>query len=122
MRVSTVAGKSDRIKTHQRSFYAPNLKEHVMQQWGSTDKVRIPKTRPSEPSYRFLGHLPSLPWDQPHFRVPPDSPLGGRTVPWSMIQCPHRSIGPHPSQSTPLFKWIHFPESESSTPSEEALV
>ncbi|KAI5678259.1 hypothetical protein M9H77_09209 [Catharanthus roseus] len=48
--VSSAAGKSERIKTHQRSFYALNLKEHVMQQWGSTDKVRIPKTRPSEPS------------------------------------------------------------------------
>ncbi|KAI5658963.1 hypothetical protein M9H77_27756 [Catharanthus roseus] len=28
MRVSSAAGKSERIKTHQRSFYAPNLKEH----------------------------------------------------------------------------------------------
>ncbi|KAI5673101.1 hypothetical protein M9H77_13465 [Catharanthus roseus] len=46
MRVSSAAGKSERIKTHQRSFYAPNLKEHAMQKWGSTDKVRIPKTRP----------------------------------------------------------------------------
>ncbi|KAI5652347.1 hypothetical protein M9H77_29534 [Catharanthus roseus] len=48
--VSSAAGKSERIKTHQRSFYAPNLKEYVIQQWGSTDKVRIHKTRPSEPS------------------------------------------------------------------------
>ncbi|KAI5677490.1 hypothetical protein M9H77_08440 [Catharanthus roseus] len=46
--VSSAAGKSERIKTHQHSFYTINLKEHVMQQWGSTDKVRIPKTRPSE--------------------------------------------------------------------------
>ncbi|KAI5667999.1 hypothetical protein M9H77_17852 [Catharanthus roseus] len=43
MRVSSAARKSERIKTHQHSFYAPNLKEHVMQLWGSTDKVRIPK-------------------------------------------------------------------------------
>ncbi|KAI5648829.1 hypothetical protein M9H77_34834 [Catharanthus roseus] len=43
MRVSSAAGKSERIKTHQRSFYAPNLKEHVMQQWGSTDKLLCPK-------------------------------------------------------------------------------
>ncbi|KAI5678358.1 hypothetical protein M9H77_09308 [Catharanthus roseus] len=43
MRVSSAAGKSERIKTHQRSFYAPNLKEYVMQKWGSTDKVWIPK-------------------------------------------------------------------------------
>ncbi|KAI5668264.1 hypothetical protein M9H77_18117 [Catharanthus roseus] len=33
MRVSNAAGKSERIKTHQCSFYTPNLKEHVMQQW-----------------------------------------------------------------------------------------
>ncbi|KAI5667668.1 hypothetical protein M9H77_17521 [Catharanthus roseus] len=28
MRVSSAAGKSERIKTYQGSFYAPNLKEH----------------------------------------------------------------------------------------------
>ncbi|KAI5670669.1 hypothetical protein M9H77_11033 [Catharanthus roseus] len=92
MRVSSAAGKSERIKTHQRSFYAPNLKEHVMQWWGSTDKVRIPKTRPSElirylnrtpislvkTGYRLLGYLPGLPWGQPQFRAPPDSPLSDR--------------------------------------------
>ncbi|KAI5672049.1 hypothetical protein M9H77_12413 [Catharanthus roseus] len=43
MRVSRAAGKSEQIETHQRSFYAPNLKEHVMQQWGSTTKSRSPK-------------------------------------------------------------------------------
>ncbi|KAI5668979.1 hypothetical protein M9H77_18832 [Catharanthus roseus] len=80
MRVSSAAGKFEQIKTHQRCFYAPNSKEHVMQQWGSTDKVRIPKTRPSEPSsgYRLLGHLLGLLWGQPQFRAPPDSPLGDR--------------------------------------------
>ncbi|KAI5667381.1 hypothetical protein M9H77_17234 [Catharanthus roseus] len=52
MRVLSAVGKSERIKAHQHSFYAPNLKEHVMLQWGSMDKVRIPKTRPSEPSHR----------------------------------------------------------------------
>ncbi|KAI5667045.1 hypothetical protein M9H77_16898 [Catharanthus roseus] len=26
--------------------------------------------------YRLLGHLPGLPWGQPQFRAPPDSPLG----------------------------------------------
>ncbi|KAI5681972.1 hypothetical protein M9H77_03200 [Catharanthus roseus] len=116
------------------------------------DKIRIPKTRPSEPSsgisqsipakhhtsarlqnnrtpislvktgYRLLGHLLGLPWDQPQFRTPPDSPLGGRTPPQSMMRCPRRPIGPHPPWSTPLFKWIHSPEPEMSTPSEEALV
>ncbi|KAI5661257.1 hypothetical protein M9H77_20580 [Catharanthus roseus] len=118
MRVSSATGKSERIKIHQRNFYAPNLKKHVMQQWGSTDKVRIPKTRPSEPSsgISLLGHLPGLSWDQPQFRAPPDSPLGGRTPLQSMMRCPH------PLRSTPLFKWIHSPESETSTPSKEALV
>ncbi|KAI5654654.1 hypothetical protein M9H77_31841 [Catharanthus roseus] len=28
--------------------------------------------------YRLLGHLPGLPWGQPQFRAPPDSPLGDR--------------------------------------------
>ncbi|KAI5658300.1 hypothetical protein M9H77_27093 [Catharanthus roseus] len=28
MRVSSAAGKSERIKTHQRCFHAPNLREH----------------------------------------------------------------------------------------------
>ncbi|KAI5668195.1 hypothetical protein M9H77_18048 [Catharanthus roseus] len=60
--------------------------------------------------------------DQPQFRAPPDSPLGGRTPPQSMMRCAHRPIRPHPLWSTPLFKWIHSPESEMSTPSEEALV
>ncbi|KAI5654805.1 hypothetical protein M9H77_31992 [Catharanthus roseus] len=38
------------------------------------------------------------------------------------LGAPTRPIGPHPPRSTPLFKWIHSPESESSTPSKEALV
>ncbi|KAI5661822.1 hypothetical protein M9H77_21145 [Catharanthus roseus] len=70
----------------------------------------------------FLGHLPSLPWDQSRCQVPPDSSLGGRTPPQSMMRCPRRPIGSHPPRSMPLFKWIHSPESKSSTPSKEALV
>ncbi|KAI5663776.1 hypothetical protein M9H77_23099 [Catharanthus roseus] len=99
MRVLSAAEKSERIKIHQRSFYAPNLKEHVMQKWGSTDigtefrhlVVNTSQT-PYERSitnnrtpislvktgYRLLGHLPALPWGQPQFRAPPDSPLGDR--------------------------------------------
>ncbi|KAI5677652.1 hypothetical protein M9H77_08602 [Catharanthus roseus] len=42
--------------------------------------------------------------------------------PYSMMRCPRRPIGPRPTQSTPLFKWIHSPESITSTPSEEVLV
>ncbi|KAI5667184.1 hypothetical protein M9H77_17037 [Catharanthus roseus] len=30
--------------------------------------------------YRFLGHLIGLPWGQPQFRAPPDSPLGDRST------------------------------------------
>ncbi|KAI5677529.1 hypothetical protein M9H77_08479 [Catharanthus roseus] len=65
-----------------------------------------------------LGHLLGLPWDQPQFRAPPDSPLGGRTPQQCMTRCPRRPIGPQPPRSTPVFKWIHSPESESSTLSE----
>ncbi|KAI5678696.1 hypothetical protein M9H77_09646 [Catharanthus roseus] len=72
--------------------------------------------------YRLLGHLPGLPWDQPQFRAPPDIPLCGRTPLQSMMRYPRTLIGPHPPWSTPLFKWIHSPESKTSTPLEEALV
>ncbi|KAI5649445.1 hypothetical protein M9H77_35450 [Catharanthus roseus] len=91
MRFSSAAGKSEQIKTHYRSFYTPNLKQHVMQRWGSTDKFRIPKMRSSEPSsdnrtpislvktgYRLPGHLPGLPCGQPQFRALPDYLLGDR--------------------------------------------
>ncbi|KAI5678567.1 hypothetical protein M9H77_09517 [Catharanthus roseus] len=119
MRFSSAAEESERIKTHQRSFYAPNLKEHVMQQWGSTDKVRIPKTRPSEQN--SWGTYQVCPGTNLSFE-PPDSPQGGRTPLRSMIRGPRRLIGPHPPRSTPLFKWIHSLDSETSTPLEEALV
>ncbi|KAI5653254.1 hypothetical protein M9H77_30441 [Catharanthus roseus] len=96
MRVLSAAGKSEQIKTHQHSFYAPNLKEHVMQQWGSSDKFRHLVVNTSQTpyersitnnrtpislvkiGYRLLGHLPNLPWGQPQFRALPDSPLGDR--------------------------------------------
>ncbi|KAI5671945.1 hypothetical protein M9H77_12309 [Catharanthus roseus] len=121
MRVSSIAGKSERIKTHQCSFYT-EFKETCNAIVGFHRQSLDPKTRSLEPSYRLLGHLPSLPWDQPRFRAPPDSPLGGRTPLHSIMWCPCRPIGPHSPWSTPLFKWIHFPESKMSTPSEEALV
>ncbi|KAI5672587.1 hypothetical protein M9H77_12951 [Catharanthus roseus] len=41
--VSSAAGKAERIKTHQRIFYAPNLKEHIMQQWVPRTKFGSPK-------------------------------------------------------------------------------
>ncbi|KAI5676819.1 hypothetical protein M9H77_07769 [Catharanthus roseus] len=40
----------------------------------------------------------------------------------SMMWCPRKPIGPLPPRSTPLFKWIHSSESETSMPSEEALI
>ncbi|KAI5649011.1 hypothetical protein M9H77_35016 [Catharanthus roseus] len=56
------------------------------------------------------------------YQVCPETHLGGRIPPQSMVWCPRRPIGPHPPQSMPLFKWIHSSKSETSTPSEEALV
>ncbi|KAI5653662.1 hypothetical protein M9H77_30849 [Catharanthus roseus] len=108
--VSSAAGKSEQIKTHQRSFYAPNLKEHSIPAKHHTSAPLQNNRTPIslvKTGYRLLGHLPGLPWDQPQFRAPPDFPLGGPTPPQSMMQCPRRPIGPHPQQSTPLFKWIH---------------
>ncbi|KAI5661502.1 hypothetical protein M9H77_20825 [Catharanthus roseus] len=74
MRVSSAAGKSERIKTHQRSFYAPNLKEHVMQLWGSTDKVRIPKRGhrnqvPASRSQYQPNTIQALDYKQPHSHI-----------------------------------------------------
>ncbi|KAI5681241.1 hypothetical protein M9H77_02468 [Catharanthus roseus] len=44
--------------------------------------ARLPNNRTSislvKIGYRFLGHLPSLLWDQPKFQAPPSSPQGGR--------------------------------------------
>ncbi|KAI5680768.1 hypothetical protein M9H77_01995 [Catharanthus roseus] len=129
---------SERIKTHQHSFYTRmqrNMQCYNRAQWtrsGSQNKIIGNKSGISNShqpnTVRALDYqttaLPKtgLPWDQPQCRVPPDSSLGGLTPPQSMMWCPHRPIGPHPPRSTPLFKWIHSPESKSSTPSEEALV
>ncbi|KAI5655716.1 hypothetical protein M9H77_32903 [Catharanthus roseus] len=79
--VSSAAGKSERIKTHQLSFYVPNLKEHSIPAKHHTSArlqnnctpISLVKT-----GYRLLGHLPGLPWGQPQFRAPPDSLLGDR--------------------------------------------
>ncbi|KAI5657390.1 hypothetical protein M9H77_26183 [Catharanthus roseus] len=109
-----------------------------MSQLGSMDRVRIPKPAKHHTSarlpnnctpislvktgYRIPEHLPGMPWDQHRFRAPPDSPLGGRTLPQSMMRSLRRPIGPHPPQSMPIFKWSHSLESETSMPLEEALV
>ncbi|KAI5663792.1 hypothetical protein M9H77_23115 [Catharanthus roseus] len=88
MRVSSAAGKSERIKTHQRSFNAPNLKEYVIQYQPNTNTSQTPYEHSitnnrtpislDKTGYRLLRHLPGLPWGQPQLRVPPDSPLGNR--------------------------------------------
>ncbi|KAI5666898.1 hypothetical protein M9H77_16751 [Catharanthus roseus] len=56
------------------------------------------------------------------YRALPNSLLGNRTPPQSMMRCPCKSIGPQTPQCMPLFKWINSPKSETYTPSEEALV
>ncbi|KAI5672772.1 hypothetical protein M9H77_13136 [Catharanthus roseus] len=93
MRVSSAAGKSEQIKTHQRSFYALNLKEHVMQQWGSTDKTLGAPTRSA------LG--------PPQFRASLDSPLGDRPTAEHDAMSTEIPVRPRPQGTMPLFKWIH---------------
>ncbi|KAI5672057.1 hypothetical protein M9H77_12421 [Catharanthus roseus] len=81
--VSSAAGKFERIKTHQCSFYPPNLKEHSIPAKHHTS-ARLQNNRTSislvKTSYRRLGQLPGLPWGQPQFRAPPDSPLDDRST------------------------------------------
>ncbi|KAI5651036.1 hypothetical protein M9H77_37041 [Catharanthus roseus] len=79
--VSSAVGKCKRIKTHQSSFYAPNLKEYSIPAKHHTSArlqnnytpISLVKT-----GYRLLGHLLGLSWNQPQLQVPPDSPLGNR--------------------------------------------
>ncbi|KAI5648137.1 hypothetical protein M9H77_34142 [Catharanthus roseus] len=136
MRVSSGAGKSERIKTHQCSFYTRmqrNTQCHSHARRTRSGSHNEPNTiraldyqttvlpKLVKIGYRFLGHLPGLPWDNLSFK--PLLALHKVAVPpQSMMRCPRRPIGPHPPRSTPLFKWIHSPKSELSTPSEEALV
>ncbi|KAI5676836.1 hypothetical protein M9H77_07786 [Catharanthus roseus] len=79
--VSSTAWKSERIKKHHRSFYAPNLKEQSIPAKHHTS-ARLPSNRTPislvKIGYRLLGHLPGLPWGQPQFQAPPDLPLGNR--------------------------------------------
>ncbi|KAI5649503.1 hypothetical protein M9H77_35508 [Catharanthus roseus] len=109
MRVSSTTGKSERIKTHQCSFYTPKITCNATV--GLHGQSLDPQNEAIRTKFRHLI-----------FQAPPDSPLGSRAPPQSIMRCPRRPIGPYPSRSTLLFKWIHSPESESSTPSEEALV
>ncbi|KAI5668801.1 hypothetical protein M9H77_18654 [Catharanthus roseus] len=74
--VSSAAGKSERIKTHKRSLYALNLKEHVMQQWSSTDKTksRSPKRGhrnqfPASRSQYPPNNIRAFDYKQPHSHV-----------------------------------------------------
>ncbi|KAI5676612.1 hypothetical protein M9H77_07562 [Catharanthus roseus] len=72
--------------------------------------------------YRLLGHLPSLPWGQPQFQAPPDSPLRDRPTAEHDAMSMYISVGPRPQGTTLLFKWIHPQSQNPSTSSEEALV
>ncbi|KAI5681424.1 hypothetical protein M9H77_02652 [Catharanthus roseus] len=86
MRGSNAAGKSEQIKTHQRSLYT-RIQKNMLQIPMAPTRSALGPTLVSSPSWLST-----------------------------------RLIGPQPLQSMPLFKWIHSPESETSTPSEEALV
>ncbi|KAI5661444.1 hypothetical protein M9H77_20767 [Catharanthus roseus] len=91
MRVSSAAGKSERIKTlglHGQSLDPQNEAigtkfRHLVVNTSQTPKecsitnnrtpISVVKT-----CYRLLGHRPGLSWGQPQFRASPDSPLGDR--------------------------------------------
>ncbi|KAI5652804.1 hypothetical protein M9H77_29991 [Catharanthus roseus] len=78
---------------------------------GSSTRNQVPASR----NQYQPNTIRALDYKQPH------SHINGQNRPQTP-GAPIRPIGPHPPRSTPLFKWIHSLESESSTPSEEALV
>ncbi|KAI5673071.1 hypothetical protein M9H77_13435 [Catharanthus roseus] len=84
--------------------------------------ILLETTRGFKRSWKILRAPIRSALGQPQFRAPPDSPLGGRTLPQSMMRIPYRPIGPHPPRSMPLFQWIHSPESKTSMSLERALV
>ncbi|KAI5659498.1 hypothetical protein M9H77_28291 [Catharanthus roseus] len=72
--VSSEAGKSERIKTRQRSFYALNLKEHVMQHGAPRTKSESPKRGhwnqvPSSPSQYQPNTIRALDYQQLHSHI-----------------------------------------------------
>ncbi|KAI5650396.1 hypothetical protein M9H77_36401 [Catharanthus roseus] len=101
MRVSSTVGKSEQIKIHQRSFYASNLKKHVIHPWGSTDKAIGTKFR------HLIVNTSQTPYER--------SITNNRT-PTSLVKTGYRllrhlPVGPRPQGTTTLFKWIH-PQSQ----------
>ncbi|KAI5661521.1 hypothetical protein M9H77_20844 [Catharanthus roseus] len=94
MRVSSVAGKSEQIKTHQRMGLhrqSPDPQNeaigtkfwHLVVNTSQTPYERLITNNRTPISlvkigYRLLGHLPGLPWGQPQFQTLLDSPLGDR--------------------------------------------
>ncbi|KAI5664188.1 hypothetical protein M9H77_23511 [Catharanthus roseus] len=136
MRVSSAAGMFERIKTHQCSFYT-----RMQRNKQSHSRARRTRSRShNEPNtirvlayqttalpklvkigYRFLGTYQVCPGTNLSFK--PLLALHKEAIPpQSMMRCPRRLIRPHPLRSTTLLKWIHSPESKSSTPLEETLV
>ncbi|KAI5676557.1 hypothetical protein M9H77_07507 [Catharanthus roseus] len=95
--VSSAAGKSERIKTHQYSFYTLNLKEHVMQHGAAQTKPGSPKRGyrnqvPASSSQYQANTIRALDYKQPHShitgqnrlqtpRAPTRSALGLTSVP-----------------------------------------
>ncbi|KAI5652929.1 hypothetical protein M9H77_30116 [Catharanthus roseus] len=106
MRVSSAAGKSKRIKTHRRSLYAANLKEHSGSpkrgHWNQVPASRSQIPAKKHTSTRFQATALPYYWSKQAidswgtYQVCPGTKLSGRTPPQSMMRCPRRPIGPHP--------------------------
>ncbi|KAI5681290.1 hypothetical protein M9H77_02517 [Catharanthus roseus] len=91
MRVSSAAENSERIKTLGLHGQSPDPQNeaigtkfrHLVVNTSQTPyELSITNNRTPTSQviigYRLMGHLPGLPWGQPQFRAPPDSPLGDR--------------------------------------------
>ncbi|KAI5654490.1 hypothetical protein M9H77_31677 [Catharanthus roseus] len=116
MRVSSTDVKSERIKTHQCSFYT-RMQRNIQ------CRSRAQRTRSGSQNEVIRIKFQRLVCSGINLSFKPLLALHKAAIPpQSMMQCPRRPIRRHPPRSMPLFKWIRSPESESSMPSKEAFV
>ncbi|KAI5668424.1 hypothetical protein M9H77_18277 [Catharanthus roseus] len=93
MRVSSVAGKFEQIKTRQHSLYVPNLKNMLYNRWGSMDKVRISQNEAIETKFRHLVVNTS--------QTPYDRSITNNRTPISLVKTGYRLLGHLPGTLPP---------------------
>ncbi|KAI5682834.1 hypothetical protein M9H77_04062 [Catharanthus roseus] len=100
MRVSSAAGKSEQIKTHQRSFYAPNLKEHSgSPKRGHRNQVPTSRSQEQPNTIRALDYkTTALPYHWSKQATDSWGTYQATIPPQSMMRCPRKYGWAKPSR------------------------